>query len=201
MICIIDYGMGNVASVANAFKALGSETRISHQKEDITQADHLVLPGVGSFSVGMKHLMELGLIPVLEEEVLQKKKPFLGICLGMQLLAARSYEFGTHEGLNWIAGEVDKLTATNLLLPHVGWNDIKTIHPHSCLTSSIDAADFYFVHSYHFKPADPACVNATCEYGESFAAVISADNILGAQFHPEKSQGAGKIFLENFVTL
>lgn len=201
MICVIDYRMGNVASVANAFKTLECEVRISHQKKDITQADHLVLPGVGSFSVGMKNLTELGLIPILEEEVLQKRKPFLGICLGMQLLAGRSYEFGEHEGLNWIPGEINRLAAKDLLLPHVGWNDIRTLHPHPCLTAPIEAADFYFVHSYHFKPADPACVNATCEYGESFAAVISTDNIVGAQFHPEKSQGAGKIFLENFVKL
>jgi len=200
MIAVIDYNMGNVRSVANAFESLGCEVEITNQRAVLEKADHIILPGVGAFGEGMNHLKELGLIGVLRDEVLKKKKPFLGICLGMQLLADEGFEFG-HPGLGWISGSAKKLEPGDLALPHVGWNNFKVTQNCRILDRIGGGADFYYVHSYYFAASRKENVNAVCEYGQDFPAVISQENIYGVQFHPEKSQKAGKILLENFVKL
>jgi glutamine amidotransferase len=200
MIAIIDYRMGNVTSVANALRGLGAEVSVTNRTEDLERAERIVLPGVGAFGEGMRNLKALGLIPILEEQVLRKKKPFLGICVGMQVLANKGHEFGEHEGLGWIPGEVRRFEA-DLALPHVGWNDIQISRPSDVLKGMQSGADFYFVHSYHFVAENPSDVTATASYGQDFTAIVSRENIFGVQFHPEKSQKAGKVLLENFLKL
>ena len=200
MIAVVDYGMGNVASVQNALRLLGAQSVLTARAEDFERATHLILPGVGAFGDGMRELRERGLIPLLEREVLQKKKPFLGICLGMQLLAEAGEEGGDAKGLGFIAGRTRKLRAGSLRLPHIGWDDV-TPAPGASLFAGIAAHDFYFVHSYVVEPADPAAVAAACTYGEAFAAAVQKDNIFGVQFHPEKSQKAGIAVLRNFIHL
>ena len=201
MIAIVDYQMGNVTSVANAFEALGSEVKITREPADFEAARRIVLPGVGAFGEGMNRLESLGLVPILANEVLRKKKPFLGICLGMQLLAEKGFEFGEHRGLGWVSGNVVKLQVGALRLPHIGWNNLKHVKSSPILNGMDRGADFYFVHSYHFRTAASLETTATCEYGEEFTAVIQKDNLFGVQFHPEKSQKAGRVLLENFLVL
>ncbi|MDP3920143.1 MAG: imidazole glycerol phosphate synthase subunit HisH [Candidatus Omnitrophota bacterium] len=201
MIAIIDYEMGNLKSVANAFKAVGVEPCITRDPSELSAADRIVLPGVGAFGNGMERLRRLGFVRALEENVREKKKPFLGICLGMQLLATKGFEFGEHAGLGWIEGEVRRLESPDLPVPHVGWNDVAVTQSSPLLEGIGDKADFYFVHSYHFEAAQPDSVTATCEYGQRFAASVSHGNIFGVQFHPEKSQKAGKHLLENFLRI
>ena len=201
MVVIIDYGMGNVGSVKNAFASLGEEAVISRKEEDIKSASHIVLPGVGAFKKGMENIHYFGLVDILRREVLEKQKPFLGICLGMQLLAEKGYEFGEHDGLGWIQGEAVKLDAGKLPLPHIGWNNIHIARENKLLKDVENDQDFYFVHSYVFKTKNSDDIAATTEYGSEFNSVISKNNIFGVQFHPEKSQRAGKLLLENFLKL
>jgi len=200
MIVIIDYGMGNLFSVENALKSLGASVKISSRENDIVNAEKLILPGVGAFPDGMKNLQELGLIPFLEREVLEKKKPFLGICLGMQLLATEGEEHKLTRGLGWVAGRVRRFAVDEdtFRIPHVGWNDVmpKSGQP---LFQGIESPIFYFVHSYHLVPDDQSVVAATCQYGETFVAAVKKENIFGTQFHPEKSQKNGLRLLENFL--
>lgn len=199
MVVIIDYNMGNVGSVKKAFEKIGAEVTLSADKTAIKKATHLVLPGVGAFADGMRNLKEKNLIDVMAHEVLKRKKPFLGICLGMQLLADRGHEFGTHEGLGWIPGEVVKLNPPSpLRLPHIGWNDI-FVRKNNDLFVNIPDNNFYFVHSYHLKPKDENIVSSTCAYGENFVSSISKDTLFAVQFHPEKSQTAGLQVLKNFL--
>lgn len=203
MIAIIDYGLGNLTSVANALEFMNIDFKITNKIEDIKKADKLILPGVGAFKYGMKNLQELGLIDVLNEEVLLKKKEILGICLGMQLMCKKSYEGGEHKGLGWINAEVLRFdfNGEKLRIPHVGWNDVK------CNTNSLlfkggrETQTFYFVHSYYLKPAEPSLVIGTCNYGFDFCAVIKKENILAVQFHPEKSQHEGLNLLKHFSEL
>lgn len=201
MITIIDYDMGNVSSVYNALKALGCEVQVSRKSEDIKNGHQIILPGVGAFAEGMKNLSSLGLIEPLHEEVMVKKKPFLGICLGMQLLAEDGYEGGYHEGLGWLPATVKRLDIQNgnLRLPHMGWDDV-SVKPDSLLFGDIKGDfNFYFVHSYHLVCDDPATIEATCDYGVTFTATIRKDNIFATQFHPEKSHKNGLQLLRNFV--
>ncbi|MDP3935333.1 MAG: imidazole glycerol phosphate synthase subunit HisH [Candidatus Giovannonibacteria bacterium] len=200
MVVIIDYGMGNLFSVINALKFFNADAKISGRAEDIKSADKIILPGVGAFPDGMKNLKNLGLIGALEEAVLKNKKPFLGICLGMQLLASEGEESGLTKGLGWIAGRVRKFAVdeTKFRIPHIGWNDV-VVGANGVLFEGIQNPVFYFVHSYHLVPENPAVVAATCEYGEKFAAAVRKDNIFGTQFHPEKSQKSGLKLLENFL--
>lgn len=201
MIAIIDYGMGNVGSVKNAVKALGYDGVISKRKEDIQNASHIILPGVGSFADGMKNLSDMGFIEVLNDEVLKKHKPFLGLCLGMEVLAESGEEGGYTKGLGWIKGDVKRFIVddTKFKIPHVGWNDI-TPKENSLLFKNIRQPIFYFVHSYHFIPKDYSVVSAEAEHGEKFVAAVEKDNIFGLQFHTEKSQRDGLKVLENFLT-
>lgn len=201
MIAIVDYGMGNVASVRNALKFLGIESVITSRFEDFRAATHIVLPGVGAFADGMKELHARGLIEILSEEVHVKRKPFLGICLGMQLLGSEGVEGGATPGIGWIPGSVRRLTLdeATFRLPHIGWDTV-TIAQETPLFSDVPSQDFYFVHSFVLKPENAADIAATCEYGVPFAAAVQRGNVFGVQFHPEKSQKGGLALLKNFVS-
>lgn len=202
MIAIIDYGMGNVRSVYNGLDYLGEDAVITDDPKVIDAATGLILPGVGAFGDAMKNLQERELVGVLEEQVFRKGKPFLGICLGLQLLAKKGYEHGEHDGLGWLDAEVKKFQfeGTGLKIPHMGWNDIspQTDHP---LFANLKTEEFtfYFVHSFHIVCNHSHNIAATCQYGYSFAAAVVKDNIFATQFHPEKSQDNGIQILQNFI--
>lgn len=198
-ICILDYGSGNVRSVYNMVMKLSLNPIVSNQPDDISSASHLILPGVGAFGASIQKIREKLPLNVLEFEVLEKRKPFLGICVGMQVLADRGYEFGEHAGLGWIPGEVKKLVCGEYPLPHVGWNDITITQNTGLLRGLETIRDFYFVHSYAFSVQNRTQVCATADYGQSFDCVVARDNIFGVQFHPEKSQRAGQRLLKNFL--
>jgi len=201
MITIINDGMGNTQSVVNAFKFIGSDVEVVDSPEKLKSADKIVLPGVGAFGEGMKKLRVSGFDKALEDAVINKGVPFLGICLGMQLLAAVGLENGSHEGLGWIDGTVKKFDfPSNLLcVPHVGWNNL-VIEGTSALFHSCDRSpDYYFVHSYHFHPESVEVVTSWCDYGIRFASSVQKNNIFGVQFHPEKSHKEGLNLLERFV--
>lgn len=192
MIVIIDYGMGNVASVQNALKKLNFESVISNQSDQILNAHGLILPGVGSFAKAMDNLEESGLIPILNEAVLQRKIKLLGICLGMQLLATFGDEDGGAKGLNYIPGKVVKFDLKEYRIPHIGWSKV------DFKTEEFPFGDFYFIHSYHFEPDHPKHKFAKTWYERDFVSAVRKDNILGVQFHPEKSQTRGLDLIREF---
>jgi glutamine amidotransferase len=198
---IVNYGMGNLGSVFNAMKAVGADVRILQQPQELSQVTHVILPGVGAFGDGMRSLKEGGWISALDREVREKGRPFLGICLGMQLLAARGTEHGDHEGLGWIPGSVLRLSdeGGTLRVPHIGWNDVQVARPDGIYPASFSSGVFYFVHSFHFVPDDPSVVDGRCPYGPPFAASISRGNIWAVQYHPEKSQREGLNVLRSFL--
>ncbi len=199
-VCILDYGSGNVKSVYNLFAALADKVVISNEPADIEAATHLVLPGVGAFAAAMRRIRERLPLDVLERVVLKQGKPFLGICVGMQVLAERGLEFGETPGLGWIGGCVRQLRPGELPLPHIGWNDI-AVKPDPLLAGLGPAPDFYYLHSYVFDAANPDEVLATTEYGEQVTGVIRHNNVYGVQFHPEKSQRAGMRLAKNFLAI
>jgi imidazole glycerol-phosphate synthase subunit HisH len=201
MIAIIDYGLGNLASVLNVFEAINIEAEITNDIEKIRKADKIILPGVGAFKEGMKNLKELGLVDVLHEEVIIKKKPFLGICLGMQLICTKGYEGGEEAGLGWIDAEVVRFDSEELRVPHMGWNDVKCNTSSPIFKESNETQTFYFVHSFYVKPNEESISIGTCDYGQNFAAVIQKGNIFATQFHPEKSQFEGVEILRKFAEL
>jgi len=196
--------MGNLRSVQKAFEKVGSDAIITNDHSIIKDANKIVLPGVGSFKDGMKHLEELNLIELLNDEILNKKKLFLGICLGMQLLATKSYENGETQGLDWIDAEIVKFDFSNidqkLKVPHVGWNNAKFQNKNILFDGVEDNSDFYFVHSYHFTTKEDI-VSSITDYEFDFISSIQKDNIYAFQFHPEKSQTIGLKIIENFVNL
>lgn len=203
-LAIIDYGSGNLRSVAKAFERVegGARIEVTQDAAALAQASHIVLPGVGAFGDCMRGLQALpGMIAALEENVLQRKKPFLGICVGMQMLLTRGHEHGLHQGLGWIAGEVVALSPQdpNLKIPHMGWNELGIPSPHPLLRDINPGAHAYFVHSFHARCENPAHVLATTNYGGKVTAVIGQGNIMGTQFHPEKSQETGLQLLANFL--
>jgi len=201
MIAIIDYGMGNKHSVYNALKYIGVDACISSDANEISKAERIILPGVGAFGAAMENLRQFQLVEVLQEEIISKGKPFLGICLGMQLLAEKGTEKGLFQGLGWIAGEVLKLQPEDLgfKLPHVGWNDIEVVKDSDLFKGLKKERAFYFVHSYAMQLRDSRNLAAESDYGVKFTAAVQKDNIFATQFHPEKSQKNGLIILENFV--
>jgi len=202
MIAIIDYKMGNLQSVQNALSYIGAETFVARKPEQLSGADKIVLPGVGAFADGINNLRQSGFIKALEDEVLQKRKPFLGICLGMQLLATTGTEHCLSEGLNWIKGKVERIPNNNSLrIPHIGWNDVKFSNNSGLYKSLNENTSFYFVHSYIFRPEDSSVITGVCSYGVEFAASLEFQNIWATQFHPEKSHKAGLKILSNFVEL
>ena len=196
--------MGNLRSVQKAFEKVGCDAVITNDHDEIRTASKIILPGVGAFKDGMKHLAELGLIDILNEQVIQNKKPFLGVCLGMQLISNKSYENGETNGLGWVDAEVVKFdfsqSGKKLKIPHVGWNNVKYKNENKLLREIPNDCDFYFVHSYHFK-ANEDVVTSTTDYGFDFTSSVHKDNIYAFQFHPEKSQAAGLKILENFVNI
>jgi len=200
-VCILDYGSGNVRSVFNLIAHLGVDGVVSNQPDDVTQATHLILPGVGAFGAAMKKIRDRLPLELLEQEVVTGSKPFLGICVGMQVLADVGHEFGKHAGLGWIPGEVRELDSRGEVLPHIGWNDIIPQAPCPLTEGLGEVRDFYFVHSYVFAPQSGDCVKANVEYGTKFPAMIQRDNLYGVQFHPEKSQKAGQRLIMNFLAL
>lgn len=174
---------------------------ISNSSDEIVSASHIILPGVGAFGAAMDKIKKQIPLALLAKEVVGNKKPFLGICVGLQVLAETGYEFGEHQGLGWIHGEVLKLDSEELPLPHIGWNNILARQAHPLLSNIENNQDFYFVHSYVFRAKTPANIIAQTEYGQFFNSIIAQDNICGVQFHPEKSQKAGKLLLKNFLNL
>lgn len=190
--------MGNVASVQKALDHLKIPNVLSNDPMVIADADFILLPGVGSFTQGMKNLNELNLVDVLTEEVLVKKKPFMGVCLGMQLLATTGSEPAECKGLNFIDGEVVRIEEEEKRIPHLGWNAI-TIKNQDPFLAEFSEKDFYFIHSYHFHVKDDSNVAATVNYGKNdYVAAIHKDNIFATQFHPEKSQAVGLAMLKKF---
>lgn len=196
MIAIIDYGAGNIFSVKNALDYLGFESALVSDKESVKSADALILPGVGAFPAAMKMLSDTGLVDTIREEA--AKKPFLGICLGMQLIFEKGYEFEECDGLGLIKGSVRKMEAPELIIPHMGWNKLEVLNPCRLLEGLGDNEYVYFVHSYKAKCADED-ISAYCEYaGRVPALVHDGKYVYGAQFHPEKSGKTGLKILENF---
>ena len=204
-ITIVDYGSGNVLSAQKSFIKIAKDNNIeanvliSKKLNDVKNSTHIVLPGQGSFSTCMNGLKKTdGLIDEICEFALIKKKPFLGICVGMQMLAKMSEERGAHEGLGWIDGKIKKLSGDNLKLPHMGWNMVlPTNSKNNNLISTKD--DYYFVHSYYFDCADRDNILAETKYGINFASIVGKENIYGTQFHPEKSSSQGLNLLKEFI--
>lgn len=199
LVCLLDYGSGNVKSVYNILDFLGYNVKISNSRKDIKNSTHIILPGVGAFGASMKKIMDTIPFEVLENEVLVKGKPFLGICVGMQVLADKGLEFGENKGFGWIPGTVDKIDTKGLPTLHIGWNDIDLKKDSPLLKGLNGNKDFYFVHSYVFDVKEKDCIVAQTEYGSKFTSILSRDNILGIQFHPEKSQKAGQLIFKNFM--
>ncbi|MCC2095954.1 MAG: imidazole glycerol phosphate synthase subunit HisH [Hyphomicrobiales bacterium] len=210
-VVIIDYGSGNLHSAQKAFERAAqtggsnSPILVTAEPEKILKADRIVLPGVGAFGdckAGLAH--SPGLLEALDEAVRRKGRPFLGICVGMQLMAERGLEHGVHEGLGWLAGEVRAITPNDpaLKIPHMGWNTLDIHCDHTLLAGipvGASGLHAYFVHSYHFVPDSPGDVIATCDYGGPVVAMVGRDNIAGTQFHPEKSQKLGLALISNFL--
>ncbi len=202
MIAIIDYGMGNLRSVQKALEAVGADAVVSSQPQTILDADSVVLPGVGAFKDCMDNLDRLGLIEVVHKSI-QSGKPFLGICLGLQLLFEQSIEFGTVEGLGILPGKVVRFhfDDPSQKVPHMGWNTLTINKPSPLFASTDEHPYYYFVHSYYVVPADRSMVATTTEYGVEFVSGIQHENIHAFQFHPEKSQKQGLAMLEKFARL
>lgn len=196
MTAIIDYGAGNLFSVKNALDYLGIENIITNKPEDLRSADRLILPGVGAFPDAMRMLNESGLVGVIKQEA--KKKPLLGICLGMQMLFEKGFEFGETEGLGLIKGSVKLMTPNNLAVPHMGWNELELNNP--CKLLEKGGEYVYFVHSYAADCPNEN-VSAYCDYGMKVPALVFSGNVFGAQFHPEKSGEAGLAMLKRFAEI
>lgn len=201
MIVIVDYGMGNLRSVQKGFEKVGAQAIVSRDQEEISAADKLVLPGVGAFPECMKNLTHLNLVqPIME--VIDRGRPFLGICLGLQLLFDESEEFGMHDGLKVVPGRVRAFDrAMGLKIPHMGWNEV-FFRKDVPIFRGIEAGSyFYFVHSYYVDPMEQKDIAAESEYGIRFTCAVHRDNVFAVQFHPEKSQELGLRILKNFAAL
>lgn len=191
--------MGNVASVQKSIKKLGYNSYITNDYAEIQQSDLIILPGVGSFSTGIENLHTLDLVNILTEEVIDKKKPFLGICLGMQLIATLGNEPYKVNGLGWIDGEVVKIEPhQNMRIPHLGWNNV-AVENKEDFYQEFEGLDYYFIHSYHFNAANSEDVVLKVNYGTPLVAALQKDNIYAMQFHPEKSQEAGMNLLKKII--
>ena len=199
MIAIIDYGMGNLRSVQKAFEKVGAQAQITHAANDILKAQKVVLPGVGAMVPAMQKLQELGLIGAIRK-VVADGKPFLGICLGLQLLFEKSSEGGYVEGLKILEGSVERFTQGKV--PHMGWNQICIKNKSAKIFEGIkEASDVYFCHSYYVAPQEKNIIAATTPYGTEFTSAVAINNVFGVQFHPEKSQKVGLKILKNFAGL
>jgi glutamine amidotransferase len=196
---LVDYGAGNLRSVENALRAAGAaEVEVSADPEAVAAADRIVLPGVGAFAACMNGLTSIpGMVEALHKGAIERARPFLGICVGMQLMADTGVEYGNHPGLGWIPGRVERIEPADpaVKVPHMGWNDVVPGEPHPLIA----AGEAYFLHSYAFLPAEPRTLLATTDHGGRRAAAIGRDNLIGVQFHPEKSQRYGQAFLGRFL--
>lgn len=206
MIAIIDYGVGNLRSVQKAFERIGAEAVVTSDAAAVSAAEGVVLPGVGAFGDAMRNLRRMGLAEATGDAIAEGR-PFLGICLGMQLIFEESEEMGVHRGLGVFRGVVQRFpkppgTAPNpYKVPHIGWNEIHIRQPSPLLEGITDGSFTYFVHSYYVALEDPAIVLATTDYGLDFASIVGRDNVFGIQFHPEKSQDVGLRILKNFAAI
>jgi glutamine amidotransferase len=202
VIVVVDYGMGNLGTVATKIRKMDRSVVITSNPEEISRADKLILPGVGSFKAGMENLRNRDLVSILNKKVLGEKTPILGICLGMQLFTKKSEE-GFVDGLGWIEAETIRFRFNDfqngLKIPHMGWNTIKIKNSHPLFTNLGDQSRFYFVHSYHARCEHPENIVAETEYGYLFPSAIAKENIAGVQFHPERSHKFGMKLLKNFV--
>lgn len=202
MIVIVDYGVGNLGSIINMLKKAGAKAIASSDPVMLEQAEKLILPGIGAFDAGMNKLNERGLVSLLNHLALEKKVPFLGLCLGLQLMTKRSQE-GQAQGLGWLDAETVRFQfgadQPQLKVPHMGWNTIEVRCPHPLFTDLEPDSRFYFVHSYYVRSNDPAQVLAETDYGGHFDSILCKGNIMGAQFHPEKSHKFGLRLLKNFA--
>ena len=198
-LALIDYGAGNLRSVENALRAAGAgDIAVTAAPETVASAERIVLPGVGAFAASMAALAAIpGMVEALNRRVLRDGRPFLGICVGMQLMAEAGEEFGTHAGLGWVPGTVARLEPADpaARIPHMGWNDVSPVVPHPLVAPG----EAYFLHSFAFRAADPADLAATTDHGGAVTAAVARDNMMGVQFHPEKSQAYGLALLERFL--
>ena len=201
MIAVVDYGMGNLRSVSKAVEHVGADVKVTRNPQDLKDAKGIVLPGVGAFKDAVRNLKEFGLWEIIIREV-EKGKPFLGICLGLQLLFEKSYEFGETEGFGFIEGEVVRFELPKeFKIPHMGWNQVYKKKDSELLKNIKEGEFFYFVHSYYVKPKNKNVVLTETDYGIYFTSSIEKENIFATQFHPEKSQKAGQKLLKNFVNI
>lgn len=204
MLTIIDYGCGNPASIRNMIRKLGGQSKITSDAEDILRAERIIFPGVGAFDYGAERIAALGIAEALDERVRGAGVPFLGICVGMQLLA-RGSEEGERPGLGWIAGDVVGFDRSRLgpadKVPHMGWADLSVSNSAGLIEGFHEDPRFYFVHSFHMVCDDPCDVAATARHGYDFCAALARDNVFGVQFHPEKSHRFGMRLLANFMEL
>jgi len=200
-VMIIDYGMGNLKSVKRAFEECGASVFVSDDPKDLKEASHIVLPGVGSFADAMKYIREKNWIEEIKKAVSEDGIPLLGICLGMQLLASKGYENGENDGLGLIKGEVKRFipVSEEVRIPHVGWNEIEKQQEDPLLNEIPNGTDFYFVHSYYFVADDEKDVLAKTPYNGGFSSIVRNGNVMGTQFHPEKSQKYGFQLIKNFL--
>jgi len=207
-VVVVDYGSGNLRSVAKALAraaaegSSGASVTVSGEARVLSEAERVVLPGVGAFGDCMAALgARPGLADALREAVIGRRRPFLGICVGMQLMATRGLEHGEFAGLGWLPGDVVRLAPGHgLKVPHMGWNELSIAAAHPLLAGIEDGAHMYFMHGYHLRAADPGAVLANADYGGPVTAMVAVDNLAGVQFHPEKSQAAGLRLLANFLS-
>ncbi len=202
-VVVVNYGMGNLASVLRSLEECGVPVVLAGKPQELSDATHMVLPGVGGFADGMRHLVELGLIDAVRKAASVDGIPVLGICLGMQLLASRGEEGGGTAGLDLIPGQVVRLKSveTGTKIPHVGWNEVNFVKASGLSRGIESGSDFYFVHSYHFVPLSADVVIARTPYCGEFVSAVQKDNVVGVQFHPEKSSHVGRQLLRNFLAL
>ncbi|KAF0102583.1 MAG: glutamine amidotransferase [Rhodospirillaceae bacterium] len=207
-VAIVDYGSGNLRSAAKAFERAAREAGthervlVTSSPDEVATADRIVLPGVGAFADCRAGLYAVpGMVDTLQREVIERGKPFLGICVGMQLMATRGVEYGIHAGLDWIAGDVVRIEPgkDHLKIPHMGWNELTDLKPHALLAGIAPRAHAYFVHSYQLAASKPETVLALTDYGGPVTAIVGRDNLAGTQFHPEKSQATGLRLIANFL--
>ena len=203
MIAVVDYGLGNVSAFANIYRRLGISVMLARNAADLRHASHLILPGVGAFDWAMKRLEDSGMRGALDELVLHQRRPVLGVCVGMQMMGSSSEE-GEAPGLGWVAAKVRRINEAHLQsithLPHMGWNDVEAVRTESLFAELGNDPRFYFLHSYYVDPEDCNQVMAWSLYGVRFACAIQRGNILGVQFHPEKSHSWGVQLLKNFAS-
>ncbi|OFW98313.1 MAG: imidazole glycerol phosphate synthase, glutamine amidotransferase subunit [Alphaproteobacteria bacterium RIFCSPHIGHO2_12_FULL_66_14] len=207
-VAIVDYGSGNLRSAAKAFERAAREAGthervlVTSSPREVAAADRIVLPGVGAFADCRAGLYGVsGMVEALQREVIERAKPFLGICVGMQLMATRGVEYGVHAGLDWIKGDVMRIEpgAAHLKIPHMGWNELRELKPHPLLEGIAERDHAYFVHSFQLQASRPETVLAVVDYGGPITAMVGRDNLAGTQFHPEKSQATGLRLIANFL--